>query len=195
MNDNQYLTLNELLARIDEPYQKVCKRILNEDAELMLSARGSTHNHQAWTGGYLDHVREIMNVAVAFYETLNVRRPLPFTLSDALFVLFVHDLEKPWAFEEVDGVWKRTKLFQSKDDAHNFRINKITKYGLNLPDYLERAIFFVEGEIKHYSSTQRAMSPLAAFCHLCDVTSARIWYDYPVEQNDPWISAGRLGGQ
>jgi hypothetical protein len=38
MNDNQYLTLNELLARIDEPYQKVCKRILNEDAELMLSA-------------------------------------------------------------------------------------------------------------------------------------------------------------
>lgn len=195
MNGNKYLTLSELIEQVDEPYRSACINIFNDNKERILSARGSTHNHQAWLGGYLDHVREIMNVAVILYNTLHSKRPLPFSLSDALLVLFLHDLEKPWAFEEINGNWQRTKLFQSKEDAHKFRISKIAEYGVTLPDYLERAVFFVEGEIKHYSNTQRAMSPLAAFCHLCDVTSARIWYGYPTIQDDPWIGAGRLGDE
>jgi hypothetical protein len=44
-----------------------------------------------------------MNTAVILYHTFGQLRPMPFSLSDALVVLFVHDLEKPWAYEEVGG--------------------------------------------------------------------------------------------
>jgi hypothetical protein len=35
------------------------------------------------------------------------------------------------------------------------------------------------------------MSPLAAFCHMCDVASARLWHDHPWPRDDPWAGAAR----
>jgi predicted RNA-binding Zn-ribbon protein involved in translation (DUF1610 family) len=52
---------------------------------------------------------------------------------------------------------------------------------------------YVEGEFDDYSNQQRAMWPLAAFCHSCDVLSARLWPEYP-RPNDPWQGAARLSG-
>src|SRR5918998_3302271 len=98
-----YLTFDQLLQRVDEPYRSAFLRLLAEYGGLFKSARGSSHNHQAWAGGYADHVREVMNTAVVLYGALAQLRPLPFSLSDALVVLFVHDLEKPWAYEEAAG--------------------------------------------------------------------------------------------
>lgn len=187
-----YNTLQELLGMIHEPYQSACRKILATNAEKMQAARGSTLNHQAWPGGYLDHVCEIMNIAISLYVMMNARRPLPFSLSDALLVLFLHDLEKPWAFIEVNGEWQRDPFFCSKENSQEFRMNKLAEYGVYLPKELERAVFFVEGEITEYSSQYRVMSPLAAFCHMCDVASARIWFDCPKEQNDPWVGASRF---
>jgi hypothetical protein len=186
-----YLTLDELLRRVDEPYRSAFQRLLAEHAERFRSARGSSHNHQAWVGGYLDHVREVLNLAVVLYDTLGRLRPLPFSLSDALVVLFVHDLEKPWAYEEVDGVWRRRDGFSAKDDAQAFRMGKLAEVGITLPPVLEQATLFVEGELNRYSNRTRGMSPLAAFCHLCDVASARLWHDHPLADNDPWPGAGR----
>src|SRR5579884_732757 len=114
-----YLSFDELLRQVDQPYQSAFQRLLAGHAELFRSARGSSHNHQAWAGGYADHIREVMNIAVVLYEALGRRRPLPFSLSDALVVLFVHDLEKPWAYEEVGGVWRRREGL--KENAHEFR--------------------------------------------------------------------------
>ncbi len=39
-----------------------------------------------------------MNLAEIFYEQMNSRRRLSFSLSDALLVLFLHDIEKPWKY-------------------------------------------------------------------------------------------------
>jgi hypothetical protein len=184
-----YLSFGELLQRMDQPYRSAFQRLLAGHDDLFRSARGSSHNHQAWVGGYADHVREVMNVAVVLYDTLGQLRPLPFSLSDALVVLFVHDLEKPWAYEEVGGVWRRREGL--KENAHDFRLAKLAQAGVTLPAELERAVLFVEGEGNHYSNRSRGMSPLAAFCHMCDVASARLWPDYPRERDDPWIGAGR----
>ncbi|MCU0687543.1 MAG: hypothetical protein MUF34_35755 [Polyangiaceae bacterium] len=60
--------------------------------------QGSTNNHQAWRGGDLDHVAEVMNIAVVLFEQLSKKRPLPFSLSDILLVVVLHDIEKPWPF-------------------------------------------------------------------------------------------------
>lgn len=184
-----YLTFDQLLQRVDEPYRSAFRRLMAEYGELFKSARGSSHNHQAWAGGYADHVREVMNTAVVLYDALTQLRPLPFSLSDALVVLFVHDLEKPWAYEEAGGTWRRREGL--KDDAHPFRLGRLAEAGVTLPEELERAVYFVEGEKGHYSNRERAMSPLAALCHMCDVASARLWHDHPLVRDDPWAGAGR----
>jgi hypothetical protein len=184
-----YLSFAELLQPVDQPYRSAFQRLLAGHDDLFRSARGSSHNHQAWVGGYADHVREVMNAAVVLYDALGQLRPLPFSLSDALVVLFVHDLEKPWAYEQVGGAWRRREGL--KENAHGFRLAKLTEAGVTLPAELERAVFFVEGEGSHYTNRSRAMSPLAAFCHICDVASARLWHDHPWERDDPWVGAGR----
>jgi hypothetical protein len=188
-----YLPFGELLQRVDEPYRSALQRLLAEHGERFRSARGSSTNHQAWAGGYVDHIREVMNAAVVLYEALGRLRPLPFSLSDALVVLFVHDLEKPWAYEDVGEGWRRREGF--KENAHAFRLARLAEAGVTLPTELERAVFFVEGEGSHYSNRVRVMSPLAAFCHMCDVASARLWHDYPLARDDPWVGAGRAHGE
>jgi hypothetical protein len=184
-----YLSFDELLQRMDNPYRSAFRSLLAEYDEVFRSARGSSHNHQTWAGGYADHIREVLNTAVALYDTLGQLRPLPFSLSDALVVLFVHDMEKPWAYEEVCGGWCRRDGF--KKNAHDFRLAKLAEAGITLPAELERAVFFVEGEGSHYNNRTRLMRPLAAFCHMCDVASARLWHDHPLECDDPWVGARR----
>jgi hypothetical protein len=174
---------------MDEPYRSAFQRLVAEHGERFRTARGSSHNHQAWVGGYLDHIIEVMNTAVVLYDSLGQLRPLRFSLSDALVVLFVHDLEKPWAYEEAGGVWRRREGF--KENAHELRLGELAAAGVVLPPELERAVFFVEGEGSHYSNRSRAMSPLAAFCHMCDVASARLWHDHPSPRDDPWAGAAR----
>jgi hypothetical protein len=188
-----YLSFDELLQRVDQPYQSAFQRLLAENGKLFRSARGSSHNHQAWTGGYADHIREVMNIAVVLHSALGRLRPLPFSLSDALVVLFVHDLEKPWAYEKVGGAWGRRVGL--KENAHAFRMGKLAEAQVTLSAELEQAIVFVEGEGSHYNNRARRMSPLGAFCHMCDVASARLWHDYPLERADPWVGAGRSNAE
>src|SRR5262245_49308129 len=151
--EHPYLTVGELLQRTDEPYRSAFPRLLAEHGERFRLARGSTHNHQAWAGGYLDHIVEVMNTAVILHDALGRLRPFPFSLSDALVVLFVHDLEKPWAYEEAQGVWQRRAGL--KENAHEFRLATLAAAGVVLPPELERAVFFVEGEGSHYSNRTR----------------------------------------
>jgi len=64
MNTAPYYTLEQLLEMIEEEQGKVCKQILADNEALFKTAKGSSHNHQAWLGGYWDHVVETMNIAV-----------------------------------------------------------------------------------------------------------------------------------
>ncbi|MBX4190352.1 hypothetical protein KW791_03615, partial [Candidatus Parcubacteria bacterium] len=88
-----------MIEKIDPPNRNVCKIILQDNRKLFQTVPGSTNNHQAWPGGYWDHVREIMNIAIVNHKGLSELRPLPFSLSDALLVVFLHDLEKPWKYD------------------------------------------------------------------------------------------------
>lgn len=166
---SRYRTLEELLDMIPEVAGKF--RHLTE-LNLFTQARGSSHNHQAWKGGYLDHVVETMNIACWLYETSP--RTLPFTLDSALIVLFLHDIEKP--FKEVIGGWK------TKEDRRTFRETVIQQNQIPLTDNQKNALEYVEGE-HDYSNTERKMGPLAAFCHTCDILSARLWFDRGMERH------------
>ena len=188
-----YYTVEELLSMIDEPNASKCLQLLEENRQLFQIVRGSTHNHQAWVGGYIDHIQEIMNIADSLYHHFNELRTLPFSQSDVLLVTFLHDLEKPWAFEKDNsGEWVRVESMRTKEAQQNFRKMKLKEYGIELTSEQENGIKYIEGEHKDYTNKRRLMSPLAAFCHLADVTSARLWYDNPMVNNDPWQGAKRI---
>jgi hypothetical protein len=83
----RYHAVDDLVAMLDEPNRTACARILADHRTLFATVQGSTHNHQAWRGGYLDHVTDAMNVGVVLYEELSALRPLPFSLSDILLTV------------------------------------------------------------------------------------------------------------
>lgn len=165
-----YLDFPELFRYIPHQVDKL-EKILEQ--EFVKTAPGSSHNHQAWEGGYLDHVRETMNIALVIYKAIlnNTERQLMFTIGDALLVLFIHDLEKPYRYQDPNY----TIVWSTKDERREFRNLIIAQAGIELTPVMQNALEYVEGE-HDYSSEERKMGPLAAFCHMVDVASARIWY-------------------
>ena len=120
-------------------------------------------------------------------------RPLPFSLSDALITTYLHDAEKPWKYElGPDGHLQHRPEFKVKSSDQEFRIKLLEKYGIILTPEQENGIHYAEGELNDYTNKRRVMGPLAAFTHMCDVASARLWFDHPLEENDPWIGAKRF---
>lgn len=193
MQQSRYFSIEELIDMIDSPHREACKRILQDNRLLFQRVQGSKHNHQAWAGGYFDHVQEIMNIARELYYVMNALRPLPFSLSDALLVVFLHDIEKPWKYAlNVDGRLDEIEVLRSKEAQHQFRAKKLKEYGIVLTPDQQNGLRYVEGELSDYSGWERKMGPLAALCHLADVASARIWFDHPLVQGDPWQGAGRV---
>lgn len=184
-----YRTMPELLNLIDEPNRSACQRLYEENKQLFMAAHGSVHNHQAWPGGYHDHVQEAMNIAVLLYQPLAGVRLLPFSLSDALLCLYLHDVEKPWKYDiGTDGQLHHKPSMQTKADHQAFRDEVVQRYGIQLTPGQWNGIRYAEGEGEDYSPRQRVMGPLAAFVHMCDVASARIWPNCPLV-NDEWVSA------
>lgn len=188
MNKPKYYSLAEALELIEEPNRNICELVLEQDKEIFRTARGSKTKHQVWEGGYIDHVTDTMNLAILFYESLSsTGRQLNFSLSDSLLVMFLHDLEKP--YKQVRG--RELGLVDSagkKDDSaiKNFREELFKKYGLQLTSQHLNAIRYAEGENNDYHPTKRIMNELGAFCHMCDIWSARGWYDFPKKENDNW---------
>lgn len=187
--------MDEILNFIDEPNRSVCFKILNDNRKLFQTIPGSTHNHQTFAGGYWGHIEDCLNYAYHLYDfDASFGRHLPFSKSDGLLIMFLHDLEKPWRIEVMDDGTVRNRLgLDTKDAFKQFREAKLKEYGLELTPYQLNGLTYVEGEIQDYSSKRRVMNELAAFCHKVDVMSARVWYDYPKPAGeDEWHGAERL---
>ncbi len=193
MEKKKYFSIDELLEMVDSPNREACQKLLDEQRQLFQVVQGSKHNHQAWIGGYQDHVQEIMNIAYQLYHLMESLRPLPFSLSDALLVVFLHDIEKPWKYElNSDGKLDEIEAMRDKEAQHQFRAKKLAEYGIILSPEQQNGMRYVEGELKDYSGWERKMNPLAALCHMADVASARIWFDHPLVDADVWEGAARI---
>ncbi len=179
--------LISLLKMIDEPNSSKCIRMYQDNKERFDNAYGSTNNHQAWSGGYIGHLTDGMNLILDQYNLLeSYNRIIPFTMSDALLVFWLHDLEKPWRIiknENYDPRYNDSCLINyknlHKDQFDFFKLYIIEKYEIELTTYQYQAYKYVEGEKNDYSSKKRVMNELAAFCHGIDNWSARGWYNYP----------------
>lgn len=67
MERGHYLDLTSLMALISSINRSQLWSIIHDHVEQFQTAKGSSHNHQSWEGGYLDHVVEVMNIACQQY--------------------------------------------------------------------------------------------------------------------------------
>jgi hypothetical protein len=163
--EDHYFLLDEIIKEWTMPEnQKKFKLLYSR--EIVQEAFGSSHNHQAWSGGYVHHVQETCNIAHRMYKAFP--RQTPFSFVEAIEVLLLHDIEKPW---KVSG-----QPFPKKD-RQSFRMTILQSLGIYINVDQANALRYCEGEGDDYSSHERKMSPLAAFCHMADIASARIWFD------------------
>lgn len=168
------LGLGDLILLIDKPNRFSCLKLLQDHKEIIETAPGSLTKHQAWKGGYKDHLEETMNFAICLFTMMDEKRTLPFTLSDALTILFLHDIEKPFKYSREKMIFLNTEA-----EKWEFLKKMIAQYEFKIAEEYWNALKYIHGEGRDYHRTERVQGPLAAFVHICDTASARIWYDYP----------------
>lgn len=161
-------SLSELCAYLHPKHTRALQLIHEKIASDIYTLPGSISKHQAWKGGYLDHILEAMNIGLLLYNTLNSKRRLPFTLSEVLFCIYIHDLDKVLRHAS-----KRKSSIHTSKEIARF-IKDVGKYNLTQNEY--NAVCYVHGEGKDYHPTNRVMLPLTTLVHCADVISARIWY-------------------
>lgn len=165
------ISLNELILKLTPNQQRVAQKIIQTFEKDFWKIPGSRAKHQAWEGGYVSHLEEAMNIASILLRALKDVRPLPFTESDALFMLFLHDCDKLFRYSS------STPL--PHDDAQDLFLETLKEtWGYQLTPEEKNALMYVHGEGSDYNEVQRVMLPLAAFIHCCDIISARIWFDF-----------------
>ncbi len=191
----KYRSLKKLTRLITGPQGVICRQMLADNRKLFRQGPGSSHNHQAWEKGYWHHITEVMNICVRQYKKVLLPTGrlelLPpheqFTLSDALLVLFIHDLEKPWRYTIQDGQVQIREDLRDKAARTAFVQQKLAEYGLVLTPVQANALKYVEGiRDCDYTPNDRVMWPLAALVHTCDLLSGRFFYGFPLMSGDPW---------
>lgn len=173
LSNMNYLNLSQLLEHVTEPNRSACLKLWNDNKQRFEEAPGSLVKHQAWKGGYIDHLEESINFGINLFQMMNEYRKLEFTVADIVLVLYLHDLEKPFRYVEPKTA------FNSDEEKKEFINTMIQQYGIVLDDIHKNALTYIHGEGDDYSRTERIQKPLAAFVHICDTASARIWFDYP----------------
>lgn len=180
--------LEDWLDQIEEPNQEAINLFFEDgdNPDRFERAPGSRGAHHAWEGGYREHLRQTMMIAAHNFQLYADTGRLDeldgaerFTLSDALTVMFLHDIEKMFMYDCDDEGNIVTVMHMTKADRKEFQRSIIKKYGFVLTPAMENALLHVEGvRDEHYVPGQRADGPLAALCHAADNLSARGFYDH-----------------
>lgn len=161
----QHNIITHLLSIKDENSIK-CVALLEFFISEYPEAPGSSFNHQAYPSGYYKHISDILDYAAVLYKSLSKKDKLTFSLSDALLVLFLHDIEKPVKYCDNIG-----------ETDTEIRNRLIKQFVFNLTEDHILALKYIHGEGGDYRKDKRVMSPLCAFCHCCDVISSRIFFE------------------
>lgn len=166
----------DVAAAIAAPNTRPALKLARDLLHIFPEAAGATTKHQAWRGGYYDHIVDMANIAYDLWQLWG-KGITEFTFNDVLLVLYLHDCEKPFRRANEKQLlhfpWAE-KTPGKSDEA--FRDHLMKEYRFIINHRIRNAISHTEGEHSDYSPTTRTMSELATFSHICDVASARIWH-------------------
>lgn len=171
--NNHYQKIEHFLKLLPSEQYESCIKIMSDNPERFNISPGSKIKHQAWIGGYIDHLHECMSLGTLMYNQLSLHRTLPFSLGDVVLVLFIHDLEKPFKYTEPHVT------FHDDLEKKNFIYNLLNEYKITLTPEQENAFIYIHGEGDEYNSDKNVQGPLAAFVHSLDTISARVWHEEP----------------
>jgi len=135
----------------------------------------SVKYHHNWTGGYQDHVRQVIEKAVMLYSSTGDIK-LNFTLDDVILVAYIHDLDKLFRYQRMkqpkDGrEWEFAGDYPSYDDSAKVAM-MCAEFGILLTDVHLEALAMHHGGWSANSS--RTMTPLAVILHSADLMSTYI---------------------
>jgi len=161
-------SVESCLSELQDPRRPALLQFHQTHRPSIEAAWGSKAKHQAWPGGYLDHIGETFRIAQALYSGLHQLRSLPFALDAAMIVLYFHDVEK---------IWKYTTGLPADFDKERFWFHTLaTDYGIEFTAPEANALRYIHGEpASLHNPDTRVMEPLGAFCHSVDTLSARLW--------------------
>ena len=189
------LTLKDFLEKMEDPRKEALIGIYKEYTELFHFAAGSSHNHQAWEGGYADHIAECLRANTVVYDALETIRPLPFTKDQAIICLFLHDIEKPFKYgtekhhldvakyqeiaEELQKNYLKMEESWQKWEGAKWKIiiDLMKKFDFDLSAEEINALTYTHGEGSYHKKDERVSCELAAHVHHCDNISARIFHN------------------
>ena len=143
-------------------------KFIDHYSDRFLIAKGSTHNHQTWEGGYIDHLLTTLNEAYNIYQSMIDQKPdLDVTILEIKRVIFFHDIEKLFRDIEFQKDWFLRYILP-------------TEFKIELTPKELDAIKYIHGEGDDYRKDKRVMSELCAICHAADILSARVLWDCKV---------------
>ncbi len=187
----KYRDLHQIVSLVELPNKIPIIRAYVEHASEIAKTPGSRKKHQAWDGGYLDHIVYATNYALMLH---NLHRNIGFEPDhdegDIALVMLLHDFGKIVRYRKVSDGWDYVD--NPNDAEYSFFEKAITEFGFKLTSQQLNALEFVHGEGAKYTPKGRLMLPLATICHEADVWNARYCPNNPLSNGkDPWPSAYR----
>jgi hypothetical protein len=171
------ITIDRFLGVLTGPRASALRRFHETHIGMFGQARGSSSNHQAWEGGYEDHLVQVLSYACWNYEMM--RRTFgvefDFGLDSVIFVSYFHDVEKMFKYSRVglpEGWDKETFLLETLQND----------WGIEFTAEERNALKYAHGEGCDYRKDVRVMGRLAAILHAADVLSARGSFDLTLNQ-------------
>lgn len=134
--------IEKLWKEEDPPRHDALMRMYTDFEDRLLTAPASSkiHFHNAYPGGYLDHILHVIDTArgvVALYK--KVGGAIDFTMSELIFAAMHHDLGKlgddtgPYYLPEYDQYWHRKGArYRYNDALQTMPMHNRTLYVLNL---------------------------------------------------------------
>jgi len=90
--ENQFLDLHQIVQLVDQPNKDAIIESYVQNVERVAQTPGARKKHQAWDGGYLDHVVYATNYGIALH---NLHKQIGFQVnyseSDIAIVMLLHD--------------------------------------------------------------------------------------------------------
>ncbi len=129
------------------------------------------HNYQ---GGLYDHTKEVIQIALQLYDTLESFKVNGVNRDDVILVSFSHDLDKidkyiknkkRFGYNRHEFVWNDGRI-DTNDTAAV--VNILGQHGINLDDTQLNALSFSHGG---WSVDRGKMSALATLLHCGDILS------------------------
>lgn len=160
------MNLETILESLEDPRRGAIIEFHEEFRTKIHKAKGSSFNHQAWEGGYADHITDAIRIAETLLSSLELIRPTKVNIASAIIVVYFHDIEKMWKY--TDG---------TKIDKEEWYTSILPSRGIEFTEEELNALRYTHGEGDDYRKDKRIMNPLAAICHAADNLSARLWPD------------------